>query len=129
MPVETLENLRMLSNLETSRDKLMQIVLVGQPEFEEILNRKELRQLKQRIAVHSIIAPFRRKESLAYIQHRLKKAGMNQNPIFTRAALKNREEIQRDPTGYQHPVRQCLGRRGWLSKETCQLGDRRPCDS
>jgi len=87
MPLETLENLRMLSNLETSKSKLMQIVLVGQPEFEEILNRRELRQLKQRIAVHAVITPFSRKESLAYIQHRLKKAGMNQTPIFTRAAL------------------------------------------
>ena len=88
MPVETLENLRMLSNLETSRDKLMQIVLVGQPEFEEMLNRKELRQLKQRIAVHAIITPFNRKESFAYIQHRLTKAGMNHTPVFTRMALR-----------------------------------------
>jgi general secretion pathway protein A len=88
MPLQTLENLRMLSNLETSSDKLMQIVLVGQPEFEEILNRKELRQLKQRVAVHSIITPLNTKESLAYIQHRLTKAGMNHTPVFTRVALR-----------------------------------------
>jgi len=88
MPVETLENLRMLSNLETSTDKLIQIVLIGQPEFEEILNRNELRQLKQRIAVTCRILPLSKKESAAYIKHRLMKAGMNGRPIFTRMALK-----------------------------------------
>jgi general secretion pathway protein A len=93
MPVDTLENLRMLSNLETSTDKLIQIVLIGQPEFEEILNRNELRQLKQRIAIACRISPLSRKESAAYIKHRLMKAGMNRGPIFTRMAL--REIIKR----------------------------------
>jgi general secretion pathway protein A len=63
MPLETLENLRMLSTLETSTDKLIQIVLIGQPEFEQMLDQPELRQLKQRVAVRSTIYPFTREEA------------------------------------------------------------------
>jgi general secretion pathway protein A len=88
MPVETLENLRMLSNLETSNDKLLQIVLIGQQEFEEILNLYELRQLKQRVVIRSTIVPLSGKESMAYINHRLEKAALNGGPVFTKGALK-----------------------------------------
>ena len=88
MPIETLENLRMLSNLETSNDKLLQIVLIGQYEFEEILNLHELRQLKQRIVIRSTIVPLSEKESAAYIKHRLDKAALNGSPVFTKGALK-----------------------------------------
>ncbi|MCX8022623.1 MAG: AAA family ATPase [Syntrophorhabdaceae bacterium] len=90
MPVETLENLRMLSNLETSTDKLIQIILIGQTEFDEILNKFELRQLKQRIAIRATITPLSPQESLAYIKHRLMKAGMREGQlysIFTKSAL------------------------------------------
>lgn len=87
IPFATLENLRMLSNLETHKDKLIQIILVGQTEFEEMLNRPELRQLKQRIAVFSRIVPLNEEESLAYIQHRLAKSGGARDRIFTRQAL------------------------------------------
>jgi general secretion pathway protein A len=88
MPIETLENLRMLSNLETSKDKLLQIVLIGQVEFEEKLNLYELRQLKQRIVIRSTIVPFSEAESMAYIKHRLAKAANNGSQVFTKAALK-----------------------------------------
>ncbi len=88
MPVETLENLRMLSNLETSKDKLVQIVMVGQPEFEQKLELTELRQLKQRIAIRCLIKPLNREESLAYIQHRLMRGSSFHNQVFTKAALK-----------------------------------------
>ena len=88
MPIETLEHLRMLSNLETSRDKLIQIILVGQTEFESILDLPELRQLKQRIAIRYRIGPLSSEESLAYIQHRLTKASGFDNPVFTKGALK-----------------------------------------
>ena len=88
MPIGTLENLRMLSNLETSKDKLLQIVLIGQVEFEEILNLYKLRQLKQRIVMRSTILPFSEQESMAYIKHRLAKAASNGSPVFTRGALK-----------------------------------------
>ena len=88
MPVETLENLRMLSNLETTQDKLLQIFLIGQPELERKLNLPELRQLKQRLAVRSILKPLNKKESVQYIEHRMKRAGLKKQSIFTRAALR-----------------------------------------
>jgi general secretion pathway protein A len=88
MPVDTLENLRMLSNLETSTDKLIQIVFSGQPEFEQKLEQKELRQLKQRIAVKATIRPLTAEESRAYILHRLKKASAENTALFTDGALR-----------------------------------------
>lgn len=90
MPVDTLENLRMLSNLETSTEKLLQIILIGQPELDHKLNLKELRQFKQRIAVRSTIQPLSQEESSEYIQHRLTKAAVNprSGPIFSPGALK-----------------------------------------
>jgi len=96
MPVDTLENLRVLSNLETSTDKLLQMVLVGQPEFARKLGRRGLRQLNQRIAVRSTLVPFTGGESLAYIEHRLNKAGGSSASAFTRGALR---EIVRHAKG------------------------------
>jgi len=96
MPMQTLENLRMLSNLETTKDKLVQIVLIGQCEFEQMLNQYSLRQLKQRIAIRSTIIPFTKKESVAYINHRLEKASANNNQVFTKGALK---AIVKEATG------------------------------
>lgn len=87
MPIETLENLRMLSNLETSTDKLIQVILVGQPEFEQKLAQHSLRQLKQRIAIKVRIMPLSRPESIEYISHRLSRAVINESDIFTRGAL------------------------------------------
>ena len=88
MPVDTLESMRMISNLETSRDKLVQIVLVGQPEFEEQLNLARLRQLKQRLAIRATILPLTKEESLEYIKFRLQKAGSPSSSVFTTPALK-----------------------------------------
>jgi general secretion pathway protein A len=88
MPIETLEHLRMLSNLETSTQKLIQIVLVGQPEFEDKLNEHALRQLKQRLMIQATISPLTDKESLEYIAHRLAKVRLTDAPIFTRGALR-----------------------------------------
>ena len=88
MPVVTLENLRMLSNLETSQDKLIQIVLLGQPELDSLLDRYELRQIRQRIALRATIRPLTQKESFQYIRHRLDKAGGVGKTIFTNGALK-----------------------------------------
>ena len=87
MSVETLEKLRMLSNLETTKEKLLQVVLVGQPELDQKLNLHALRQLRQRIAVHCALRPLTQAESLGYIQHRLGQAGGNAD-IFDPAALK-----------------------------------------
>ena len=88
MPVETLKNLHMLSNLETTEDKLIQIVFVGQPELDELLGKHELRQVKQRIAMRTVIGGFTAKESMAYIAHRLRVAGAETESILRRAALR-----------------------------------------
>jgi general secretion pathway protein A len=87
MPIETLEHLRMLSNLETSTQKLLQIILVGQPEFEAKLNDPALRQLKQRLVIRATIAPLTAEESRDYILYRLAKVSTVDDPIFTRGAL------------------------------------------
>jgi general secretion pathway protein A len=88
MPIDTLESLRMLSNLETSKDKLIQIVLVGQPEFKATLDLDRLRQLKQRLVIRSTIQTLTKTESLEYLQFRLKMAGGNPGSIFSASALK-----------------------------------------
>ena len=88
MPIETLENLRMLSNLETSKEKLVQIVLVGQPEFAETLKRNELRQLQQRISIKATISPLTNKECMEYVQYRMTKASLNGSKVFTQSAIK-----------------------------------------
>lgn len=88
MPLETLEQLLLLSNLETSTQKLLQIVLVGQPEFEAKLNAQALRQLKQRLVIRATIVPLTAEESRDYILYRLAKVRLADNPIFTPGALK-----------------------------------------
>ena len=88
MPIDTLENLRMISNLETSQDKLIQIVLVGQSEFDGQLNIDRLRPLKQRLAIRSTILPLTKDESLDYVRFRLQKAGSPSTSVFTTSALK-----------------------------------------
>ena len=80
LATHVLEEIRMLLNLETSREKLLQIVLVGQPELEERFKRPELRQVKQRIAVRCKTAALTLEETRNYIQARLHIAGANGNP-------------------------------------------------
>lgn len=75
LPVETLEELRILSNLETGDQKLLQIILLGQPELEEKLSSEKLRQLKQRITVFAKLRNFTEEETRAYIDYRIAKAG------------------------------------------------------
>ena len=87
IPAETLEGIRMLSNLETSTEKLIQIVLVGQPELETLLDRHELRQVRERIAVRTRILPLTKTDSFAYIDHRLAHARFKKRPIFSKGAL------------------------------------------
>ena len=88
MPTETLEHLRMLSNLETATQKLIQIVLVGQPEFDLKLEDYALRQLKQRLAIRGTISPLTDEESQDYIIYRLAKVVTVDEPLFTRGALR-----------------------------------------
>lgn len=84
---EALEDLRLLSNLETERFKPLQIVLVGQPELEEKLNSEDLRQFKQRIGIRRKILPLTGEESRRYIAHRLNKVGSTPQTIFTPEAV------------------------------------------
>jgi general secretion pathway protein A len=85
---ETLEQIRIISNLETVKAKLVQIVLVGQPELREKMAKKELRQLDQRITVRYHLGAMDRKETEQYIAHRLKVAGGSGKVKFTAKALK-----------------------------------------
>lgn len=82
-----LEQIRLLSNLETETDKLIQIILVGQPELEQVLAQSRLRQLSQRITVRYHLRPMDFEDTCAYIEHRLEVAGAK-GPIFTPAAVK-----------------------------------------
>jgi len=86
LPVETLEQVRLLSNLETSREKLLQIVLLGQPELDEKLSIPELRQLRQRIGVWWHLGPLTQRETHDYVLHRLRIAGA-QDDVFDASAL------------------------------------------
>ncbi|MDO3379987.1 ExeA family protein [Geoalkalibacter halelectricus] len=83
-----LEQIRLLSNLETETDKLIQIVLVGQPELKDILARSDLRQLNQRITVRYHLKPMDFTDTSDYISHRLRIAGGTQQRVFGDSALK-----------------------------------------
>jgi len=83
---EALEQVRLLTNLETAKEKLLQIVLLGQPELRELLQRRNLRQLAQRITARYHLSPLGPKDTHLYIQHRMQVAGAQRNP-FKRAAM------------------------------------------
>src|SRR5476649_1340739 len=85
---DVLEQIRLLSNLETDKQKLLQIVLMGQPELKEVLAQEELRQLRQRILVHYELHPLKSTDIAHYIQHRLSLAGGSGRPSFTKWALR-----------------------------------------
>lgn len=88
LSLQLLEQIRMLSNLEAENEKLLQIILVGQPELREKLNSPALRQLRQRISVRYHIEPLGRQEIPLYIAHRLKLAGANgAAPLFDEKAV------------------------------------------
>jgi len=87
LPLSVLEEVRMLSNLETEKEKLIQIILMGQPELRDLLGQKELKQLRQRVQISFHIYPLVKHEVLEYIAHRLKVAGANGTPIFDEGAL------------------------------------------
>jgi len=84
---EVLEEIRMLTNLETFTEKLLQIVLVGQPELEQKLKQPQLRQLRQRLTLRAKTHPLTLDETKAYIQQRLRIAGSNGQQIFTPESL------------------------------------------
>ncbi|MDJ0869031.1 MAG: AAA family ATPase [Myxococcota bacterium] len=88
LSTEMLEEIRLLSNLETATSKLLQVMLVGQPELDEMLARRELRQLRQRIVLRFQLRPFDADETAAYVEERLRLAGYTGKGIFRRSAIK-----------------------------------------
>jgi len=88
MPATTLEEIRLLSNLETTQNKLLKIVLFGQPELDELLAAPQLRQVKDRISHRFELQPFNAQEASAYLMFRLHKVGWKGGELFDAAALK-----------------------------------------
>ena len=103
----TLEQVRLLSNLETSRDKLIQILLLGQPELDRKLDERGLRQLRQRISVRWKLDPLGSQETRAYVRHRLAVAAGEPKELFSDAALR---EIHRRTGGIPRLVNQLCDR-------------------
>lgn len=88
LTVDNLEMVRMISNLETTRTKLLQIILVGQPELGDQLDTHELRQLAQRISLNCYLTPLTEKETFAYMQHRVNIATQKKSDIFSADAAR-----------------------------------------
>jgi len=88
MPEETIEALRLLTNLETESTRLLQVVLFGQPELDELLQRQSLRQLQQRIIFQYRLEPLSKVSVAQYLRHRLAQAGYNGGDLFTPPALR-----------------------------------------
>jgi septal ring-binding cell division protein DamX len=88
MPVETLEEIRLLSNLEANRNKLLQLVLFGQPELNDVLARPDMRQLKERITHNFGLAPLVRDDISNYLDFRMRAAGYRGPSVFSSPALK-----------------------------------------
>jgi MSHA biogenesis protein MshM len=87
MPLETLETLRLLTNLETEKQKLLQIVLFGQPELDEVLQRKSIRQLRQRITFSYALQALNKSQVREYLLHRLQIAGNTHIDLLTPLAV------------------------------------------
>ena len=87
MPIETLEAMRLLTNLETEKRKLLQVIIFGQPELEHNLNHPAIRQLKQRITFDYHLGPLSREELDYYVHHRLLVAGYQGGRLFSRMAM------------------------------------------
>jgi MSHA biogenesis protein MshM len=95
MSIATLETLRLVTNLETEKQKLLQIVLFGQPELDELLKNKAIRQLRQRITFSYVLKPLSAKNIADYLQHRLRIAGMGNIAIFSGLAIKTLHHYSR----------------------------------
>src|SRR5438445_634467 len=89
-----LEEIRLLTNLETTKEKLLQVILIGQPELAELLARRNLRQLSQRVTARYHLRSFTEQESQRYVAHRMEIAGQRQ-PIFTKQAVRAAHRLSR----------------------------------
>jgi len=101
LPHELLEEVRLLANMETATDRLLPVVLAGQPELADRLNEGSLRQLKQRIGLRCILDPLDLAESAAYISRRVTVAGGRAEELFSREAIK---EIHRHSRGVPRTI-------------------------
>ena len=88
LPMESLESLRLLSNLETEKRKLLQLVLFGQPELDERLANPSVRQLRQRISFHYRLGGLKSDEMELYLAHRLRVAGYRGHRVFPKATVR-----------------------------------------
>jgi len=88
MPLATLEEIRLLSNLETNQNKLLQIILFGQPELDQKIGQREIRQLKERITYSFLLNPFRIGDTKEYINSRLRFCGYRAGDLFSESAFK-----------------------------------------
>jgi len=95
MPEDTVEALRLLTNLETESQKLLQVVLFGQPELDSLLERPSLRQLKQRITFSYLLEPLDESALERYVSHRLSEGGYNGAQLFSKQALKRLHRASR----------------------------------
>jgi type II secretory pathway predicted ATPase ExeA/cell division protein FtsN len=95
LSLEVLEQLRLLSNLETTREKLLQIILVGQPELGDMLSSHQLRQLGQRITINCQLSPLTYEETKEYIRHRIALASLRAGPPFDKVSLRAIYEYSR----------------------------------
>lgn len=98
MPQETLEEIRLLSNLESNRNKLLQIVLFGQPELDDLLNTSEMRQLKERITHGFRLEPLVRNDIRSYIDYRMRAAGYRGPNPFTTSAIRRIDDASKGLT-------------------------------
>src|SRR6056297_3228456 len=86
LSIDVLEQIRLLTNLETDKRKLLQVILLGQPELNQLLEQPELRQLAQRVTARYHLDPLTRRDLTAYLNHRLACAGV-ERPLFSPAAV------------------------------------------
>ena len=110
MPLLTLETLRLISNLETEKRKLIQIVLFGQPELDDKLREPRVRQLRQRIAFHYRLPGLRREEVDAYVEHRRLPG---RRAVFGAGARRLASPFRRHAAPGKHPGQQGFARRLW----------------
>ncbi|OUS32007.1 hypothetical protein A9Q98_02310 [Thalassotalea sp. 42_200_T64] len=127
LQAEVLEQLRLLTNLETHTKKLLQVILIGQPELQELLKRRDLRQLAQRITARYHLLPLNKAEVKLYIEHRLSIAGC-QRQLFSKAAI---ALIHKLSGGVPRLINLLCDRSllGAYSKEKTQVDNRIVCQS
>jgi general secretion pathway protein A len=108
LDISALETVRLLSNFETPSEKLLQIILAGQPQLAQRLATPELAQLYQRIPIRTTLIPFDLEDTRNYIEHRLRIAGYQGPPLFTPAAVQSILERSGGVPRNQHALLQCL---------------------